>query len=59
LNVIEPNDESAANVNAAKMWREDRNQFEQIADNLVRKTLGLPPSKAHQSASPAPRGSET
>jgi ubiquitin-conjugating enzyme E2 G2 len=54
----EPNDESAANVNAAKMWREDRAQFEQIADNLVRKTLGLPPSKAHQSASPAPKTNE-
>ncbi|VDN24712.1 unnamed protein product [Gongylonema pulchrum] len=40
----EPNDESAANVNAAKMWREDRAQFELIADNLVRKTLCLPPN---------------
>lgn len=40
--ILEPNDESAANVNAAKMWREDRKQFEQIADRLVRKTLGLP-----------------
>jgi ubiquitin-conjugating enzyme E2 G2 len=39
--VLEPNDESAANVNAAKMWREDRVQFESIADALVRKTLGL------------------
>ncbi|MCP9260337.1 Ubiquitin-conjugating enzyme E2 G2 [Dirofilaria immitis] len=32
--LAEPNDESAANVNAAKMWREDRQQFERIADNL-------------------------
>lgn len=40
---LEPNDESPANVNAAKMWREDRQQFEQIADDLVRKTLQLPP----------------
>ncbi|VDN03475.1 unnamed protein product [Thelazia callipaeda] len=40
----EPNDESAANVNAAKMWRENRQQFERIADNLVRKTLCLPPN---------------
>lgn len=39
----EPNDESAANVSAAKMWREDREQFERIADALVRKTLALPP----------------
>lgn len=43
--ILEPNDESAANVNAAKMWREDRSQFERIADNLVRKTLGLPQKK--------------
>lgn len=41
---LEPNDESAANVNAAKMWRENRLQFERIADNLVRKTLCLPPN---------------
>ncbi|VDO23002.1 unnamed protein product [Brugia timori] len=41
---LEPNDESAANVNAAKMWREDRLQFERIADSLVRKTLCLPPN---------------
>lgn len=41
--LAEPNDESPANVNAAKMWREDRQQFEQIADDLVRKTLQLPP----------------
>lgn len=43
---LEPNDESPANVNAAKMWREDRKKFEQIADNLVRKTLGVPPRNA-------------
>ena len=41
--LAEPNDESAANVAAAKMWREDRAQFERTADRLVRKTLGLPP----------------
>lgn len=39
----EPNDESGANVDAAKMWREDRDQFNKIAERLVRKTLGLPP----------------
>ena len=43
--LAEPNDESAANVNAAKMWRDDRPKFEEIADNLVRKTLGLPQKK--------------
>ncbi|PAV77501.1 hypothetical protein WR25_02541 [Diploscapter pachys] len=40
--LAEPNDESPANVNAAKMWREDRAQFEKIADNTVRKSLALP-----------------
>ncbi|EPB69767.1 ubiquitin--protein ligase, partial [Ancylostoma ceylanicum] len=44
--LAEPNDESPANVNAAKMWREDRAQFEKIADNLVRKTLCLPQSES-------------
>ena len=37
--LAEPNDESAANVAAAKMWREDRAQFERIADKLVDLTL--------------------
>ncbi|KHJ96191.1 ubiquitin--protein ligase [Oesophagostomum dentatum] len=50
LNVVsilaEPNDESPANVNAAKIWREDRQQFEKIADSLVRKTLCLPQSES-------------
>ena len=40
--LAEPNDESGANVDAAKMWREDRIEFERIAQKLVRKTLGLP-----------------
>lgn len=39
---LEPNDESAANVNAAKMWREDRAQFDRTANQLVRSTLGFP-----------------
>lgn len=38
----EPNDESSANVDAAKMWRDDRDQFNRIAERLVRKTLNLP-----------------
>jgi len=41
--LIEPNDESGANVDAAKMWREDRQEFNRIAERIVRKTLGLPP----------------
>ena len=40
--LAEPNDESGANVDAAKMWREDRTEFERIAQKLVRKTLGIP-----------------
>ena len=37
----EPNDESAANVDAAKTWREDREKFKEIAEKSVKKTLGL------------------
>ncbi|CAB3365255.1 Hypothetical predicted protein [Cloeon dipterum] len=43
LNATEPNDESGANVDAAKMWRENREEFNKIAERLVRRTLGLPP----------------
>uniref|UniRef100_A0A8C4R9F5 Ubiquitin-conjugating enzyme E2 G2 n=1 Tax=Eptatretus burgeri TaxID=7764 RepID=A0A8C4R9F5_EPTBU len=39
--LAEPNDESGANVDASKMWREDRAQFDKIAHQLVRKSLGL------------------
>lgn len=39
---LEPNDESGANVDAAKMWRENREEFNKIAKRIVRKTLGLP-----------------
>ena len=37
----EPNDESAANVDAAKTWRTDRAKFEEIANQTVKKSLGL------------------
>ena len=37
----EPNDESAANVDAAKTWREDRRKFNEIAHRTVRKSLGV------------------
>lgn len=40
--LAEPNDESGANVDAAKMWRENREEFNKIAKRIVRKTLGLP-----------------
>merc|ERR1719309_975508 len=39
--LAEPNDESAANVDASKMWREDRSKFESIANLTVKKSLGL------------------
>lgn len=37
----EPNDESGANVDASKMWREDREQFYKLAQKIVRKSLSL------------------
>ncbi|KAG8505759.1 Ubiquitin-conjugating enzyme E2 G2 [Galemys pyrenaicus] len=39
--LAEPNDESGANVDASKMWRDDREQFQQVARRLVRESLGL------------------
>jgi len=41
--LAEPNDESGANVDAAKMWRENPTEFARIAHRIVRSTLGLPP----------------
>lgn len=41
--LAEPNDESAANVDAAKMWRENRAEFDAIAHKLVCRSLDLPP----------------
>lgn len=40
--LAEPNVESGANVDAAKMWRENREEFNEIAEKLVRRTLGIP-----------------
>jgi len=39
--LAEPNDESPANVDAAKMYREERMKFNEIARKSVRKSLGL------------------
>lgn len=39
--LAEPNDESGANVDASKMWRDNRKQFSEIAERLVRKSLGI------------------
>ena len=39
--LAEPNDESPANVEAAKMWRERRGEYEERVRMNVRKGLGL------------------
>lgn len=39
--LAEPNDESPANVDAARMWRERRYEYEKIVRQNVRKGLGL------------------
>ncbi|CAH3186077.1 unnamed protein product, partial [Porites lobata] len=39
--LAEPNDESGANVDASKMWRENRNKFNEIAKEISKKSLGL------------------
>ena len=39
--LAEPNDESGANVDASKMWRENKGAFAKRADLCVRKSLGL------------------
>lgn len=39
--IAEPNDESPANVDAARMWRERRGEFEKRVRADVRRSLGL------------------
>ncbi|KAG5355733.1 Ubiquitin-conjugating enzyme E2-18 kDa [Yarrowia sp. B02] len=39
--LAEPNDESGANIDASKMWRDDQEQFVKIVQGTVRKALGL------------------
>ena len=39
--LAEPNDESPANVEAAKMWRERRPEYEAKVRRGVRQMLGL------------------
>jgi len=39
--LAEPNDESPANIDAAKMWREDRKQFNNRVEHTVRQSIGL------------------
>lgn len=39
--LAEPNDESGANIDACKLWRQDRAEFERIVKGNVRQSLGL------------------
>ncbi|KAI4279215.1 MAG: hypothetical protein LQ337_000450 [Flavoplaca oasis] len=46
--LAEPNDESPANVEAAKMWREKRGLFEERVRKSVREGLGTPEHETKQ-----------
>jgi len=37
--LADPNDESPANIDAAKMWREDRAQFKKEVAKCVRRSI--------------------
>jgi ubiquitin-conjugating enzyme E2 G2 len=37
--LAEPNDESGANIDACKVWRDDREQFDRIVKDCVAKSL--------------------
>ncbi|KAI8801335.1 ubiquitin-conjugating enzyme/RWD-like protein [Cladochytrium replicatum] len=39
--LAEPNDESGANIEASKMWRTDRLEFDRVVAASVRRSLGL------------------
>jgi ubiquitin-conjugating enzyme E2 G2 len=39
--LAEPNDESPANIDAAKMWRNKREEYEKVVRGNVKKSLGL------------------
>lgn len=39
--LAEPNDESPANIDAARMWREKRSEYEKVVREKVRRILGL------------------
>ena len=39
--LAEPNDESGANIDASKMWREDREKFNEKVNQNVKESLGL------------------
>ena len=39
--LAEPNDESGANIEACKLWREDRVRYEMEVRRCARRTVGL------------------
>ena len=39
--LAEPNDESPANIDAAKMWRSNREEFNKTVDECVRRSIGF------------------
>ena len=39
--VIEPNDESGANIEASKMWRTDREKFNKIVKKQILESFSL------------------
>lgn len=39
--LAEPNDESPANIDAAKVWRNDRQQYDRTVRACVRRVLGV------------------
>jgi ubiquitin-protein ligase len=39
--LAEPNDESGANIEACKVWRDDRLRFDALVKECVRKSLGM------------------
>ena len=39
--LAEPNDESPANIDAAKVWRSDRRTYDRIVRESVRRVLGI------------------
>lgn len=39
--LAEPNDESGANIDACKMWRGNREEFNRIVMGTVKKSIGI------------------
>lgn len=40
--LAEPNHESSANVDASRLWRSDRNKYNEIVTNEIQKFLHVP-----------------